>query len=362
MKTTNKFHWIMTTFALLSSLKVQAYPGESIVLDPVTGDYTITYWDEVTYPDNGSGKEMPPGLKETTFMPATYVKPTIRSKFKLKESGSVYYSYSLSNGKSAKQAIVGISLEQIGQLAGERAMPPVTASVSEVEKAFFANMSSIDSPDDWLGNIRRANGQSRIVWGSGERLDANRGIRPGHSESGFAFSSPDLPGISMARMSGLGEVFGYTGDGPALDSAINDELERLRKNNFVARPAAIPAIAVPTPFNAAVLLDRIQTQMRTWIAMQLLDASFSSQLDRYLTAAADAYRHNQPMAGKEHIQTLRKMIKKEHEDADKDDEKEDGKHEGKNDDKNKRIPIDRLAARVLDFNLKYVLKRMGGED
>ena len=56
------------------------------------------------------------------------------------------------------------------------------------------------------------------------------------------------------------------------------------------------------------------------------------------------------------------MLKKEHEDVDKDDEKEDGKHEGISDDKNKRILIDRLAARVLDFDLKYVLKRMGGED
>jgi hypothetical protein len=47
--------------------------------------------------------------------------------------------------------------------------------------------------------------------------------------------------------------------------------------------------------------------------------------------------------------------------ADKDDEKEDGKHEGKNDDKAMRMLIDRLAARVLDFNLKYVLKRMSDD-
>ena len=310
MKTVIKFHWFLGMVAILTSFYAQSYPGENIVLDPVTGNYTITYWDDRTY--EYDGVETPPRLRRTIFVPATKVKPTIRSKFKLNESGSVYYSYSLSNGKSAKQAIVGISLEQIGQLAGERAMPPVTASVSEVEKAFFANMSSIDSPDDWLGNIYRVRVQSRIAWRPGERLDANSGIRPGRSESGFAFSSPDLPGISMARMSGLGEVFGYAGDGPANDSAINDELARLEKNNFIARPAAIPAIPVPAPFNAALLLDRIQTQMHTWIAMQLLDATFSSQLDRYLTAAAIAYRHNQPKAGKEHIQTLRKMLKKEH--------------------------------------------------
>ena len=95
--------------------------------------------------------------------------------------------------------------------------------------------------------------------------------------------------------------------------------------------------------------------------MQLLDASFSSQLDRYLTAAADAYRHNQPKAGKEHIQTLRKLLKKEHEDMGRDEEHESEKSQDKNDDKKPRM-IDRLAARVLDFDLKYVLKRMGGEE
>ena len=361
-KTIFIFRWIMLVVAMLSSFYAQAYPGESIVLDPVTGNYTITYWDGTTYEDEKTGRVTPPGLEQTTLVPAFYVKPTLRSSFKLKESGSMYYSYSLSNGKSAKQAIVGISLEQVGQLTGERAMPPVTATVSEVEKVFFTNMSSIDSPDEWLGNIRRANGQSRIVWRPGERLDAKSGILPGRSESGFAFSSPDLPGISFARMTGIGNgVVGYTGEGPAADSAILVELERMEANNFIARPAAIPVISVPSPFNAAVLLDRIQTQMHTWIVMQLLDATFSSQLDRYLTAAVDAYRHNQPKAGKEHIQTLRKMLKKEHDDADRDDDKEDGKHEGKSEDKSKRILIDRLAARVLDFDLKYVLKRMGDD-
>ena len=132
------------------------------------------------------------------------------------------------------------------------------------------------------------------------------------------------------------------------------------RNNFVPRPAAVPAVAVPNPFDAAVLLDRIQTQTHTWIAMQLLDASFSSQLDRYLTAAADAYRHNQPKAGKEHIQTLRKILKKEHEDLGRDEEHESDKNREKNDDRKSKM-IDGLAARVLDFDLKYVLKRMGDD-
>jgi len=55
------------------------------------------------------------------------------------------------------------------------------------------------------------------------------------------------------------------------------------------------------------------------------------------------------------------MTRCDKKDADKDDEKKDEKAEGKNDDKSKRMLIDRLAARVLDFDLKYVLKRMVGD-
>jgi hypothetical protein len=70
--------------------------------------------------------------------------------------------------------------------------------------------------------------------------------------------------------------------------------------------------------------------------------------------------------GKEHIETLREMLKREHKDLDHDDdENENGKHAEKNDDHRaatQRILIDRLAARILDFDLKYVLKRTERED
>lgn len=349
MKMLTKFRWFLAFATTCVPLFCHAYPGESIVRDPVTGNYTITYWDD----------EEPGSLEQTTFVPATNIIPTIRSKFRQEGTNSVVYSYTLTNGASAKQAIVGLILEPIGRIANERDLPPATATASEIENIILANMSALNSPKDWGGNIVRIHGQSRIAW-LAEDLETD-GVRSGRTMPGFGFSSSSLPGISTAKIKGKGAVFGYAGEGPAVDSAIYSELEQLRKNNFISRPAAVPMIVVPAPFDSAILLDRIQLQIHTWIGMQLLDATFSTQLDRYLTAAADAYRHNQPRAAKEHIQTLRKMLKKEHEDSDKDNEKEDEKHDGKKDDNAKRIPIDRLAARVLDFDLKYILRRMGDD-
>lgn len=356
MKTPNKLCRVVGIAFMLVSLCAQAYLGERIVLDPSTGDYTITYWDDINYSDDPTGP--PAGLLQTTFVPATKIAPAIRSKFRLDEAGFVVYSYTISNGASAKQSIVSLSLEQTARIKGERDFPAVTATEKEVGEAIFANMSALDSPNNWSGNIYSLLGYSRVVWSPDERKTG--GVKADRTKGGFGFASLALPGLSEAQMKGEGAVFGYAGEGPADDSAILAELDRLRKNNFIARPAAVPTIPVPIPFDAAVVLERIQAHAHTWITQQLIDPAFSSQLDRYFQSAISAYRLNQPKAGKKHIQTMRELIKKEHADADREDEK-DEKGDGDDKNKTKRPLIDKLAARVLDFDLKYVAKRMGGD-
>lgn len=347
MKTPNKFCWAVGMAAMLASLYAHSYPGESIVLDPVTGDYTITYWDE----------EEPAGLEQTTFVPATKIVPTIRSKFRMDGVSDVAYSYIVSNGASAKQAIITVSLEEPARIKGERDLPARTATVEEVRQVLFANMSALNSPENWSGNIYSDLGYySRIVWHSDERETG--GVKAGSTQAGFGFSSSALPGISTSEMRGKSAVFGYAGDGPADDSVIVPELDRLRENNFIVRPAAVPTIPVPIPFDAAVVLERIQAHAHTWITQQLLDPAFSSQLDSYFQSAISAYRLNQPKAGKKHIQTMRELLKKEHADADREDDEDEKGDDG---DKTKRPLIDKLAARILDFDLKYVTKRMGGD-
>lgn len=355
MKMQGKLSWFMGAVAALAATCAGAYPGESIMLDPATGDYIITYWDDSV--EDSYGKPTQPELMKTTFVPATKIVPSIQSRFRLYGEENVRYDYSVSNGKAAKQSIVTISLEQAGRIANEQDARFATATENELEQAIFANMSSVDAPGNWTGYIRRE--QARIFWGADD-LEVD-GIRAGRTQSGFGFLSLALPGISEARIEGLGAVFGYAGSGPAEDSAIRDELARLRMNDFIARPAAVPTIAVPTPFDPAVVLERIQAHAHTWIAKQLLDSAFSAQLDRYFQSAISAYRLNQPKVGKKHIQTMRELIKKEHADADREDDKDDRGEKGDDHDKNKRILIDKLAARILDFDLKYVAKRMGGD-
>jgi len=108
------------------------------------------------------------------------------------------------------------------------------------------------------------------------------------------------------------------------------------------------------PSSAALLLDYIRNEMQTWPGKQLLDTTYSAKLDSYLSSAANAFRLNQPKVAREQIEAVRKMLAKEHHHVDHDDEDDEDTEEHK---RATRFTIDRLAARVLDFNLRYVLKR-----
>ncbi len=344
------FRLISGFAAAVLSLSAHAYPGESIVQD-ANGDYIITY---------KSGDDSETELMTTKFVPSTKIVPSIRSGFRLDEHGNVDYRYVVSNGATARQDIVGVLLEQIlNPVVGEQPQPPAIPSttVSDVMSWSATISAATPAPNGWYGDIIRD--MSRVAWMPKSGTLRINGIKPGHTLTGFGFASHDLPGISTAKMDGLGAVFGYPDDGPAEDSAILDQLNRLTHNDFIEKPAAVPMIAVPAPFSAATLLGSIQTQMHTWIGMNLLDASFSAQLDQYFEAAINAYKQNHLKAARDNIEEIHKMLMIEHRDLDRENENAD---EHDHDKDAKRPLIDRLAARVLDFDLKFVLKQQSERD
>jgi hypothetical protein len=347
----------MFGLVLMTSI-AHADPRDSIVYDSISGNYTIIYAN----PGNTTVYRM-------LFIPATKIDPSVRSSFRREDNMSIVYRYQVKSGKASKQYLEGIYIDPASNIVADRPLPlslseDINKSDAEMQADIDAGQKAVAHPSGWDGIALPSQGYGlRISWNT-INSNISSGLPPGGSLNGLGFTSLDLPGIGDMQFRGevhYTEFLGYDDD-EMLEptSEVAQELTKLENHDFVLRPAAIPNIAVPVPFDAAVLLDRIQTQMHTWIGMQLLDATFSSQLDRYLVAAADAYRHNQPKAGKDHIEILRKMLKKEHEDLGRDEEHESEKSQEKNDDK-KSVMIAHLAARVLDFDLKYVIKRMGGD-
>jgi hypothetical protein len=331
-----------------------AHAQGGIVFNPATGSYTITY--------RGDGD-----MSETTYIPANQIAPSVQSMFRLMENKAVSYRYTVANGATAKLSIEIIYIDGVPNLLLGEISPVENESMAEVDARFASINRAMSSPLNWMKSIYRDQlpHPPRIVWLS-EDDKGNPGILPGGRVSGFGFASLDLPGILQIKLEASGSGIVYADEGPAEDDPITQQIDQLRDNDFIAKPAAVPFIAVPAPFDAAVLLDRIRTHVATWQDKQLVDPAFAAQIDRYMVAAANAYRLNQAKAGKEHIETLREMLKREHKDLDHDDdENENGKRGEKNDDHRaatQRILIERLAARILDFDLKYVLKRTERED
>ena len=220
--------------------------------------------------------------------------------------------------------------------------------------------AALNTPSGWSGlTTTSMAGGLRIGWVYSNLHNVADGLAPGRSQDGFEFASKDIPGIGTAQLTGHSPVPMFPAEGPTGELA--KEFAPIEQNDYVSRNAAVPAIPVPTPFDPAVVLGSIQAQTHLWIGMSLLDPVFSAQLDRYFLSAISAYRLNQPKVGKKEIQTVRELIKKEQPDLGRDEEHESDKSQEKNDDRKSAL-IDRLAARVLDFDLEYVTKRMDGDD
>jgi hypothetical protein len=333
----------------LSSIANAAEPGEGIAFDPITGNYTVSYFVEL---DDGSKL-----LQKTIFEPATQIDPSMQSKLRLEDANRVMYRYNISNSPFSRQALDTIRFVLSSQIFGSQDLPTNISPTTETQilSILDANRKALATPLGWNGGIfLNQTGEVRVSWNS----MSHTGIQPGNSLAGFGFTSADIPGLGTAELEGIRKRrVTYAGDGPQGD--VKQQFSALRQKDFVPRPAAVPTIAVPSPFDPAVTLERIQTHMHTWIGMKLLDATFSAQLDRSFQSAISAYRLNQPKVGKQQIETMRALVKKEQPNSGQDEEHESDKSQGKDD--GKKTLIDRLAASVLDFDLQYVTKRMGGD-
>lgn len=334
-------------FILMLAQHAHGLPGESIVLDPNTGNYTITY---LGYDESGESEERT-ALRVATFEPATKIDPTIRSTLKMGTNGIVAYRYRVHNGATSRQPLVMIVFDPVSSLVttDSATQPELNMQPNATAQNWGVASYPMNVPEGWNGWVTTSRiGGVRAGWDS-----SDDGLAPGGVPNNFGFFSGDLPGIGVVQLKGDSAIRKFVDEGPI--GEVGEQLGRLVQNDYVPRNAAVPTIAVPSPFDPAALLERIRAHVATWPGKQLVDPAYAAQLDRYLVASAEAYRLSNAKAGREHIETLRRMLAKEHHYLDHDEEDSDDAEERK---AQTRFAIDRLAARVLDFDLRYVLKQM----
>lgn len=319
---------VLTTGAALTPVS-PAPPGakEGIVFDPETGNYMVTYSAESEY--------TPKGLYQTIYIPATKIDPVVTSHFVAADAnGKIVYRFKIKNGNNSQQNIESLTF---------------TASTSD---------TNLLSPPGWDGTVIKNFGGSgfRVGWSYTGKENLG-GLVPGKILSGLSFKSDDLPGVGTIELVGATPIQAYAGYGASQEIA--DEVEQLDKKNFVPRPAAVPLIPVANPFDPAAVLSSMQKHVnQDLVTMKLVDPTFASKLDRLFQTAIAAAKDGNTVALKGNLGDLRKLLKNEYADVDKDDVDWD-KDDAKDNEQTKSKLIDMLAAKVLDFYLKYIQKRLG---
>jgi len=299
---------------------------DGVVLDPKTGDYTVTY------KENGA-------FHEVIFYPRTKVDPILKSTFRYAHGEvSIAYRYSLKSGTKSRQNIEAMRTE-------------ITS----------VNGGSLASPSNWRGsavnNYQSTGLPIRLNWTywSRNRLD---GLPPGKKINGFSLESSDLPGVAMMRIEGGAERTTWLGGPPDIDTPVGTQFNQIKFHDYVPSIAVIPRIRVGNPFESGATLDALRAHIiGDIVGMKAIDATFASQLDRLIQAAANAVHLNNSKAAGDNIKDARQLLKKEYADVDKEDDDDFDKDDDKSS-KGKSGLIDKLAARVIDFDLKYVEKRL----
>ena len=313
---------VLIGFLLAAISCIAMAEADSITAD-ANGDYVITY---TSY----SGD-----TQRVIWVPSTKIDPVVKWDVKVDphKPEVLVYRYRFKNGPTSRQFLEGARLI-------------VSSVVADTQT----------TPSGWRGIMAPDAGKSfgTIVawsfWG-----DDVGGIKPGAAQTGFSVSSADLPGVGSVKLRGSAPAGqGFPDEGPTEASPIRQQLVDLQHNNFVTRYAAMPKISTGDPFDAVRTLSGIRAHLnQDLVSMKLVDPVFAVQLDRSLQAAIDAAKLNNTDVLRKHLQDLLELFKKEHHDIDEGDHGEDDDHAKPR----KPGSIDKLAARVLDLDLRYVLNR-----
>lgn len=284
---------------------------EGVVLDPQTGNYIVTYTSGY------SGQ-----LENVVFVPSTKIEPRLKSEFA--RDGTVVYQHRLGNGPDSEQNIDMLLLTTVSNI----------------------NAGGQLSPPSWDGAVATDTESSnlRIAW-IFQGDDVLDGLAPGADVSGLALESDDLPGIAIMQITGAAPATQWLSHYPPDD--VGDQVDEIKKNNFVPLYAAVPTITVPDPFDAAAILNDIQNHAQALVDLELIEPVFAGQLDELFTAARDALGLDDIPSALSHLKELQRLITEE---AGDDNEEWDSQETA-----SLQLLINQLAARVLLFDVGFVI-------
>lgn len=235
--------------ALLSVISLAAWAEDSLVYDPASGNYVLTYCCD----DQGA-------VDVVTLEPETKIEPAITSTFRRLSSG-VEYGYSIRLSASSRQPLAMYVFDEVLPTS----VPSLPANnPTEGALAAYKTASASAAPSGWTSFQRRKNtGKVRVGW----RRNLETPFTPGSAQGGFTFTSTHLPGVGVVQLVGDGATWEFGGEGPDHDSPVMGALRTLRRNQHVPRFGAAPLIAISTPYSAPGVLRSLRDhvdQIQQW--------------------------------------------------------------------------------------------------
>ncbi len=320
---------------------------EGIILDPASGNYTVNYCS----PD-----ELPGAceLQTVTFEPATKISPLLKSHFFLDTSKwTINYQYRIRNKAVSRQPVIQLVLDPVTDVRSATPLPRTLAQTPTDFQALRTQLSTagtaLGTPAQWRGSVYVSTSPPavRVVWTYKDLSKSQAGLAPGQVQIGYTYSSSHLPGIIAAQLSGkVTTIPSFDDDGPV--GSIGAQLEAIEQHDYVTRYAAVPAVAIPVPFDRAELLRRIETQAQSWVSLKILDPVAFAQIDSFIRAAIAALGQGNGAGCAANVSNTRSRLRQIY--ASLDDALDDWSEPSES-------PLmTKLAARVLDFDLDYAIR------
>jgi len=220
--------------------------------------------------------------------------------------------------------------------------------------------ATLTAPPKWhtRWNIKH-DGYIEFGWFPSPKNDTYEGVAIGKTVNGFAITRPELPGVMFAETEGATDSRMILGGLPE-SGPIADAVKIMVDEDTVWTPVMVPAIAIPQPYNGAELARRIKAHTNYWLKLGLITQDTLDRLNRGFDSLIAAQTNNNisgtRAAVKEILQEAyghhRGLNHNKHEEDDDEHDAEPLKRKAP-----ATVPLNRVAARALSFDLTYLLTR-----
>jgi hypothetical protein len=358
MKLSNIFLSLLIT-TISTALYVQV---DAVTRDVATGDWVYNLHN----PDNHNEQYT------WRYTPRNQVAPKIKNA--VRWNGKDFaYRYEISNTKQAKQAMAFIWLrapfviERSGTLIEPvRTVPrqPESEFMKLYDKYLEAETAlekkTLLVANNWYGkwNIRQ-DSYTEFGWFPNARDDTNMGVAIGQTVKGFGIVRPELPGVMFAQTKGVTKDRMILGGLPET-GPIADAVKTMDAEDSVWIPVMVPAIAIPQPYNGAELARRIKAHANYWLKLGLITQETLNRLNLSFDALITAQTYNNLAGTHNAVKEILQEAYSHHRGLDHTkNEEDDDEHDAEPVARKApaAVPLNRVAARALSFDLTYLLTR-----